>query len=86
MGIAWQFEMDDLITGGTLIVPLEDHETAILAVPIDRRFQIANANACVEKFDHSPDLKDGYRYAKSRSRKSVLSMLIPDGARSRYWA
>ena len=79
MWVAWQFEMDDLIAGRTLIVPLEDRETAVLGVPVDRLFKVANANACMEEFDHSLELKDGFRYAKSRSRKSVLLTLVPDG-------
>ncbi len=64
VGVSGQLEVDDLIASRALVVAFEDCEAAILAVPIDRLFQVANSNACMKKFDHLSELNDALRYAK----------------------
>ncbi len=47
--------MNDLVARWAFIVSLENHETAVSAVPIDRLFKIAYADSGVEEFDHATE-------------------------------
>ena len=70
MGIAGEFEMDDLVAGGALVVSLQHLETAVFAVPVDRFFKVADADSSVEKFDHIQVLYGAIPVCQERMRKS----------------
>jgi len=60
--------VNDLISGRTFVIAFENVETAVLAVPVDRLFEVANADSGVKKFDHKRELSLEGPFAK-RERK-----------------